>query len=123
MALFRWLLALCVSVIIFLYSSVYKFTTSRQTDWSLIIHPGPRGPHNSVAGEEGDRKTSRRDIFIKQKGVTQSASNGFPVETSALSNFVRPLIYFVQIQGLNPENIASFATPLIWLYLVDISTA
>ena len=55
--------------------------------------------------------------------MTQSASNGFPVETSALSNFVRPLIYFVQIQGLNPENIASLATPLIWLYLADISTA
>ena len=52
-----WLLALCVSVIIFLYSSVYKFTTSRQTDWSLIIHPAPRGPYNSLAGEEGDRKT------------------------------------------------------------------
>ena len=57
MVLFRWLLALYVSVIMFLYSSVYKFTTSRQTDWSLIIHPGPRGSHNSVAGEEGDRKT------------------------------------------------------------------
>ena len=86
------------------------------------MHPG------DLIIEESDRKTldsgvRQRDIFIKQKEMTQIATNRFPVETSALSNFVRPLIYFVQIQALNPENIASFATPLIWLYLVDISTA
>ena len=93
MALFRWLTGLCVSVIIFLYSSVYKFTTSRQTDWSLIIHPGAQGASGKVLLGKDDRKTSSRDIFIKQKQVTQSASNGFPVETSDLSNFVRPLLF------------------------------
>ena len=84
------------------------------------MHPG------DLIIEESDRKTldsgvRQRDIFIKQKEMTQIATNRFPVETSALSNFVHPLIYSVQIQALNPENIASFATPLIWLYLVDIS--
>lgn len=65
MALFRWLMALCVSVIIFLYSSVYKFTTSRQTDWSLIIHPVPMGPHNGVAGKRA---------IGRHKGETSSSS-------------------------------------------------
>ena len=48
------------------------------------MHPG------DLIIEESDRKTldsgvRQRDIFIKQKEMTQIATNRFPVETSALS--------------------------------------
>lgn len=66
MALFRWLMGLCVSVIIFLYSSVYKFTTSRQTDWSLIIHPGALGTSGKVL--LGKRATGRHQGETSSSG-------------------------------------------------------